>query len=432
MKWLLLAATLALAAGCSRGVVINLGDRFPAMDFLESQDPAFREGWEWLARGAPDRALKVFQTSAAPLDKKHIAFAYVFISKNKPGLAREHFEKSLSLAPGNYEAETGLAMAYEMAGDPGNAYLVYSRLVARYPEDARVRGKYLEIKSTETERHLAEAERERAEGRTERAIGLLERAAYYSPENTAIQMQIAEFHFQKKDWETALAHFLDLQSKLPDTAAVLLRLLDIYEATGQLDRALLIADRLIALQPSDPALQERRRQIKDRFLVLELPPKFKDIFFKKEVNREDLAALIGFYFRDYLEIGGAPAILTDIDSSFARDEIIKVVGAGIIRERPNHTFDRFSLPDRAAFAVALDTLIHTIEARGRRFLFTPRDRALSAGDIPPEHKYAGIIAFMLQAQLIELDPAGNFNPTAPLSPNEVVSALQKIRYATRE
>ena len=100
---------------------------------------------------------------------------------------------------------------------------------------------------------------------------------------------------------------------------MLLKLAALYEKKENFDLAMVTLDRLLALKPGDPFLEGEKKRIRDRFQELNLPEKFKKIFFKTEINREELAALIGYYFDRYIEMDQAPEIITDIDGSFARE-----------------------------------------------------------------------------------------------------------------
>jgi hypothetical protein len=157
-----------------------------------------------------------------------------------------------------------------------------------------------------------------------------------------------------------------------------------------------------------------------------LPEKFKKIFFKTEIDREELAALIGFYFDRYIQMDRAPEIITDIDGSFAKEQIIKTSTAGIMHARPDHSFDRFTTPDRATFAVTLNALIEYLKAKGHTLRFTPLPSAASAVDLSPLHKNYDVINFLVNSQVLPLDPGNYFNPTRPVSPADVILALKKI------
>ena len=196
--------------------------------------------------------------------------------------------------------------------------------------------------------------------------------------------------------------------------------------------AIVTLDRLLALKPGDPFLEGEKKRIRDHFQELTLPEKFKKIFFKTEINREELAALIGFYFDRLIELDRTPEILTDIDGSFAREQIIKTVTAGIMRARPDHSFARFAAPDRAAFALALQALIDYLKDKGHELRFVPLPVPAMLVDLSPLHKNYGTITFLLNAQVLALDTQGNFNPTSPVSPSDVIYALKKILNAIAE
>jgi hypothetical protein len=220
--------------------------------------------------------------------------------------------------------------------------------------------------------------------------------------------------------------------KEPHNEAVLLKLAAIYEKKEKFDLAIVTLDRLLALKPGDPFLEGEKKRIRDRFQEMALPEKFKRIFFKSEINREELAALIGFYFDRYIEMDGPPEIITDIDGSFAREQIMKTATAGIMRSLPDHTFARFVTPDRARFAVTLQALIDYLRQKGHTLRFTPLAAAAVAADLSPLHKDHAVIAALLNSQVMALDPQGNFNPTQPVSPGDVITALKKILNAIED
>jgi hypothetical protein len=183
---------------------------------------------------------------------------------------------------------------------------------------------------------------------------------------------------------------------------------------------------MLAFNPGDAALEGEKKRIREQFQEMNLPEKFKKIFFKTEINREEMAALIGYYFDRFIQMETAPEIITDIDGSFARDYIIKTCTSGIMGVRPDHTFDRFSIPDRATFAVTLKALMDYLQKRGHALHFTPLATAVESADLSPLHKNYEIIRFMVNAQILPLDSEGIFNPTRPVSPNDVIFALKKI------
>lgn len=428
----ILPAVLALLFLSCGGVKPAAPDiHLPAVEGGAFLDSFYRQGWEQLRRGETDLAYRSFQGSMAPLDKKQAAFGYVFLARGKAGAAAEQFDRALESNPANLEAAMGRAAVLELEGRTRDAFRAYGDLLLRAPEDAWVRLKYEAIRSAATQALLLEAEQ--ARGRDEeKYVRALEQALFYSPDMAAVSLQLADHYHAQGEPARSLPLYEAVLAREPHNEAVLLKLAAIYEQGEKFDLALVTLDRLLALKPGDPFLEGEKRRLGDRFQELALPEKFKRIFFKTEINREELAALIGFYFDRYLEIDRAPEILTDIDGSFAREQIIKTVTAGVMSARPDHTFHRFDAPNRARLAVTLRALIDFLQAQGRRLRFEPADPAPLAADLSPLHREHDVIQALLRSQVLALDEQDNFNPTRLVSPAEAVQALKKIYNAIEE
>ena len=425
MKAFLLAALILLLAACGGVKPVTVDFHLPAVESGTFLDSYYRLGWEQLRQGDSETAYRSFQLSEAPLDKKQAAIGYVFLARKKFSAAAEQFANALATNPDNIEAGMGRAMILELEGRTAEAYRAYGELALKAPDDAWIRLKYESIRTNSTQGHLLEAERLKS---TDKAgyIRELEQAAFYSPDLSAITLQIADHYFEQGDWQRSLPHYEAVLEKEPHNQAVLLKLAALYEKKENFDLAMVTLDRLLALKPGDPFLEGEKKRVRDRFQELTLPEKFKKIFFKTEINREELAALVGFYFDRYIEMGSSPVIITDIDGSFAREQIIKTVTAGIMRARPDHTFDRFVIPDRSRFAVTLNALIDHLKANGHKLRFTPLAAAPVIADLSPLHKEFQVISTLVNSQVLALDAQGNFNPTMPVSPADVIYALKKI------
>ncbi len=425
MKAMLLAALVLLFVACGGVRPVTVDFHLPALESGTFLDSFYRQGWEQLRQGDSEAAYRSFQNSVAPLDKKQAAFGYVFLARKKFSAASEQFARALESNPANLEAGMGRAMILELEGRTPEAFRAYGDLLLQAPEDAWIRLKYESIRSDATQAHLLEAEQ--AKGRdNSRYLRALEQASFYSPDMTAITLQIAEHYYAEGDLQRSLPRYEAVLEKEPHNEAVLLKLAAIYEKKEKLDLAIVTLDRLLALKPGDPFLESEKKRVRDRFQEVTLPEKFKRIFFKTEVNREELAALVGFYFDRYIEMDRSPEIITDIDGSFAREQIIKTVTAGILRALPDHTFARFVTPDRARFAVTLQALIDYLRQKGHVLRFTPLTAAPVIADLSPLHKEFQAISLLVNSQVLALDHLGNFNPTNPVSPSEVIFALKKI------
>jgi tetratricopeptide (TPR) repeat protein len=428
MKALLIPVFVLLLVACGGVRPVAVDFHLPALEEGAFADSYYRLGWEQLRQGDSEAAYRSFQNSMAALDKKQAAFGYVFLARRKFSAAADQFAGALESNPGNVEAAMGRAMVLELEGRTAESFRAYGDLLIRVPNDAWVKLKYESIRSAATQAHLLAAEQARGRDKGA-ALRALEQAAFYSPDMTAITLQIADHYDAEGDLERALPRYEAVLEREPHNEAVLLKLAALYEKKEKYDLAIVTLDRLLAVKPGDPALEAERKRVRERFQEMTLPEKFKRIFFKAEINREELAALIGFYFERDLDLGGAPEILTDIDGSFAREQIIKTVTAGIMSARPDHSFQRFATPDRAGFAVTLRALIAFLGSKGRRLRFTPAAAPAVAVDLSPLHKDYEVISALLHSQVLTLDGQGYFNPTRPVAPSEVIYALKRIQNA---
>lgn len=431
MKVYLPAALILLTIACGGVKPVQIDFHLPTLQNGDVGDPYMRQGWQQLQNGDSVAAYRSFQLSDAPLDKKQAAFGYVFLARKKFSAAAAQFEQALETDPGNREAGMGMAMVLELEGKTAAAYRSYGNLLVRFPDDAWIKLKHESIRNSATQEFLLEAERAKNTD-PEKAIRALEQAAWFSPDMTSITLRIADHYFAANDWTRSLPHYEAVLEKEPHNEAVLRKLALIYEKNEKFDLAIVTLDRLLALKPGDPYLEGEKKRIRDLFQEMTLPEKFKRIFFKAEINREELAALIGFYFDRYLALDRAPEIVTDIDGSFAREQIIKTVTAGIMNARPDHTFDRFATPNRATFAVILNSLIQYLGNNGRRLNFTPLTTAAAIADMSPLHKNHDLIAFLVNSQILPLDAGNNFNPTRAVTPADVIYALKKILNAVED
>ncbi len=431
MKAFLPAALIMVTIACGGIRPVQIDFHLPVIQRSDFTDNYFLQGWEQLQEGDSNAAYKSFQLSDVALDKKQTAFGYVFLARRKFSAAADQFAAAVETNPDNIEAGMGLAMIHEFEGQTAEAFQAYGNLLIKAPEDAWIKLKYESIRTNATQEFLLEAENAK---HTDKAkyIRALEKAAWFSPDVTSITLQIADYYYAENEWQRSLPYYEAVLEKDVHNEAVMLKLAALYEKKEKFDMALVTLDRLLELRPGDPFLESEKKRIRDGIQEMNLPEKFKKIFFKTEINREELAALIGYYFEPFIQMDRAPEIITDIDGSFAREYIIKICTAGIMNARPDHTFDRFSDPDRAMFAMILNSLIQYLEQNGSRLNFNPLPSTSSATDLSPLHKNYKLIAYLVNAQILPLDAENNFNPTRPVSPADVIYALKKILHGIGE
>lgn len=428
MKKILIISLAFIITACGGVSRVNTGVHIPDLDIREQTDTYYAEGWQALKEGKPKIALQRFQQSTVNDEKLYVAFGYTFLTQNKYSYARRNFRKALELNPDNLQAELGMATLYELMKDMEKAFAIYSRLLAVHPEHARIRVRYQNIKSTRTEYFLNKAEQYKNENKTGKYMQALQSATRYSPEIIEIKIKIADFYKDEGQYREAVIHYEKVLEELPNKEEVLVKLAEVYEQMEKVDAAIIIYKKLLELKPGDINIINKINELKIKFYESDLPAKFKEIFFKKTVSREDLAALLGFYFKRYLETVKSPVIIRDISGSYAKEYIIRICTLGIMDVRPDYSFDRFSDVKRADFAVVLDSLLKHLQRSGLTVKITPLEEVVEPADISPLHKYYRVIKFLVNTRIMQLDPENRFNSTDTLSPSEVIAAIKKILY----
>lgn len=421
-----LLVVVFLMVGCGGVQKVNTGIHIPDLDNSQYNDSAYIEGWQNLRAGKPRQALENFQQSTSMDEKLYVGFGYVFLAQNKLSLARRNFEKALEINPDNWQAHFGLGNLYELLKEKERAFRLYATLRTKYPENIWVKERYDSIKSSETQKYLDQARQFKMVNQSEQYIEALKKAALYSPEMSDLEIEMGDYFFSQGQYDIAAKHYEKVVQRFPQREKILFKLAGVYEDSQKYDSAVVVYKRLLELKPGSMTYINKINDLKIKFYDVNLPTKFKNIFFKRNITREDLAALIGHYFEKYLE-PRSPVIITDIGGSFAKGQIIKVCTLGIMEVRPDHSFDRFLLINRAAFAVVFDRLLRYLEKeRGYTVKLAPPDEDMVPHDISPLHKHYKIITFMVNAQLLKLDKENQFHPTLKVTPTEVLISIRKI------
>lgn len=416
---------VTLLLGCGGASRVSLDINIPNLSEKEFYDSPYMDGWKKLKEGKPDLAMESFNRSNLEDEKLFVAFGYTLMLQKKMSLSRQNFLRALEINPDNIQAELGMATLFELSRDVEQAFRMYGHLRAKYPENVWIKLRFDHIRSTQTQFYLNKAEELKSENNNA-YIRALENAARYSEDIIEIKIRIADFYYQNRQYENAAVHYEKIIEKMPNREDILFKLGWIYEQLNKYDSALIIYKRILDLKPGDKELTDKITNLKIKFYESNLPVKFKNIFFKYYLNREDLAALLGHYFNRYLKVESVPIIITDISGSFARDYIIKLCTLKIMDVRPDHRFQRFTDIDRSALAVILYTMTQYLKNREYPVKINPLDEVIEPADISPLHKYYEIIKFVINAQFMKLDSENQFNPTERVSPSEALISIRKL------
>jgi len=428
MRLFMVFILVLVLAGCSRVTQVRTEINIPELNSSEYHDSYYIDGWKSLKAGDPKQAIEYFEKSNLEDDKLYVGFGYAFLAQNKLNLAKRNFKLALELNPDSLNAELGIASMYELMKDKENAFKRYSRLLIKYPDNIWIKVRYEYIKSTQTEYFLRKAEAFKIEKVDKKYIQSLENASKYSPEIIDLKVKIADFYYKKEEYKKSSFYYEEILEKFPNKEDILFKLAEDYERMKKIDSAIIVYKKLAELKPGDINITNKINDLKVKFYEIKLPLKFKNIFFKDNISREDLAALIGYYFDKYLIVEKIPLIITDITGSYAKDYIIKLCTLNIMKLRPDHSFGRFKniKITRGDFAVVIHSLIIYLENSGLDIKFTPDENIVEPSDISPLHKNYKIIKFLINSQIMRLDAENKFNSTLNISPAEAFTSIKKI------
>ncbi len=436
MRFWALLVVFALMAGCVSAPRVRTEISIPGLESAETGvDDAYAAGWQRLQAGETRQAMDLFRRSRADEDRLYVAFGFVYLMRGKLDLAKKNFTDALVLNAESVMARMGMAAYHRQKGEVREAFRIYSRLRNENPDNPMVRLRHEQIRAQETEKWLSRADRleqSGSEGAEYREA--LENALYYSPDMVTLKERLAAYLAREDGGDQAAEIYRDIVESIPGNLEAMEKLGGLYEKQGQYDQALVIYRQLQEKDPGNLRILNRINKLKERFNETDMPVRFKNIYFKTDLSREELAALLGHYFQDQLVLTSTPEIITDIQHSFAREEIVKLCSLGIMELRPDHTFGVGNLEDlkvsRARFAVVMRNLVRYLESLGITLDLAVAEDIPEPGDVLPVHRQYEVIRFMVHSRLMELDEAGRFRPADLITPMEALRAILAIRRAT--
>ncbi len=435
MRWTKLFVVIVMmlvVSACTQAVKPRFSPlplpEFPEQEKTEHFDARYRQAWQMLLGGEPDRALAELKSSRSPEKSVYSGFGFVYLVKKNYPLSEKNFKRALQLAEDDPMALAGLGLLYELTNRNEEAFDLFRTVKKLYPGNPWTEIRYDRLRVILTEDHVKKAETAKNAYNDEEYIRELEKAQYYSPEMTDLSLKLAAQYREMGKPEKAVLAYRQLMKNDPYNPLYLKNLAEIYDAKQEYDNALILYRRLLDLNPNDQLIQEKIKAVEKAFDESAWPKELKGIFFKEQLNREDAAALLGLYFPSVFS-NPQRLIISDISSSYAFREIIKVCGSGVMTVRPDHRFDRYGLLDRSQSALILDRLIRLIQDKGRTVDLQPVTDFTPPRDIPPTHRDYQIISGLLSVGLMELDETMQFRPLDPVNPDEFINALKRIELA---
>lgn len=435
---------LAIVAGCARRTPPpSLPTAVKHPDFMYPAVPAALErapgaehiepGWRYLQDDDLRSASREF---AAALKRNpglypaHAGEGYVAFARGEHERALEAFDAALGGAANYVPALVGRGQVYLATKRDPEALAAFEAALAADPSLADVQRRVDVLRFRNVQQTIEAARTAAAAGRLEDARVAYERALTVSPDSAFLHRELAVVERRRGATDVALQHLRRAVE------------LDASDVTSLVEIGDLLADRqdyagaeaayrkAAAIEP-DPDLNVKIAAVAERGREARLPAEFRAIPAATQINRGELAALIGVRLERV--VAAAPerqVVITDTRGSWAADWITRVARAGIIEPFENHTFQPRAQVRRGEMAAAVSRVVS---------LLAPGDPALrkriaeqpKIADMTPTHLSYNAAAVAVSSGIMPLLDGGRFQVGRAVTGAEAVDIVERLRAMAR-
>ena len=344
-----------------------------------------------------------------------------------PLTAEEFFKAALVAHPDLALIHIGLAQIYSETGRENSAFTELRNIVRLEPDHPWAKPKYEAIKSKKTDEAIREARAFVAAGEIENGKSSFLRALFYSPTSVDAHYSLADIYNKENNPQSALVHIKAASTYDPENTDVLKLYGDLLFSVQDFKNSLRIYEKLILKEPEDTQIKERLESIKSRLGIFELPSQYDSIPSSEAVTKEDVAAVIGVKFKDFIDDPAEqPPIIVDIATSWAAKFILKLTTIGLIDVYANHEFQPKKILNRAEMAEILVRLILYLDEKGETFIQQIPLNRIQIADVTPSNFYYQPILTIISYDIMSLFPDKTFRPDAPISGREVLRLFDII------
>ncbi len=390
-----------------------------------SSDNYFIQGWKELERNDFRKAEIYFEKIPPDSPLYLTAQGFLNLKQNQLQTARNLFEKALTEDPFLPQALLGKAMVEELQGKFQEAFNLYNRLLLIQPENYWLQSRKQKIKETQSIR--IKSELDLAEPHSQKYLKLLQEYLVYNPDDLNAQQKISETYLSLKNFEEALKSLIVLHQAYPQDTSIIKKIVSIYIDKEELENALLYAIKFETASAKSDEAAALKESIIEKLKLSKIPLKIKQIIFKDQINRSELAGIIYYYFSDYLKMTTTPEILTDITSSEYQKECVILASLKIMPARADHSFDIYGIPNRNSLVIFLKNLFEYLASQQIKIKLDINETIPEPLDIPPEHNLFELIKLLVKANILTLKENNTFQPSANLNGLEVLIALKTIK-----
>jgi Tfp pilus assembly protein PilF len=389
---------------------------------------AAEDAWNALKAGRPDQARRYLMKLGTANPIREAGLAYADLLAGDLAAAEARFKSSVAGTPGMIPSLVGLTQIYESRRERDKAFAEYREILKLDPANRWAAPRFENLRNELVRDSAAAARAALAAGNRETAKREFLNVLAYAPDSADAHLELARIFRQEKNTAEALVHFKAAIDAGTTDKAVLREYAEFLAESGELGQSLDVLEKLAAVSPKDATVGKRVEELKAKLGVYEIPSQYDGIPALEAVTREDLAALIGVKFGEYLQAPPARTeIIVDIASSWAQRFIVTVASLEIVRASVNHTFQPRRIINRAELADAAVRLIGVLQERGARFVPLVEERRIQVADVAPDNLYYPSITKALAFQVMTLTPERKFEPERTVSGEEAIRVLDIIQ-----
>ena len=423
---LALLAVALLAGACAKRVVPVLPE---GEDYVQpgaapgevsvSEAEQLQEAWTDVLAGDTASAARRYEKLLGrrpTLTPAETGLAYARLRSGQAAAAAAGFAAVLERQPEYLPALVGAGSVAFRLGDLSGALGFYRRAQAVAPADPLVRKRLAALRLQAAERSLGLARAAAERGDTAEAERQYTAALDAAPEVAPIRLALAELMAARGDRQGAVAL---LEADPSGDRQVALRRGALLLGEQEYARAAEVYRGLLARDPRDEAARAGERAATEALELASMPAEYRAIADAPRVTRADLAALVAVRVHALRRVApGEPSVAVDIGGSWARDHVARVLALGVMDVYPNHTFQPGATVRRADLA--------RVAGRTLDLLGWPRAAAPAPNDMSPSHLDYGAVERAVGAGLMELTPAGAFEPWRPVSGREAIAVVDAL------
>jgi len=380
-------------------------------------------GWQYLEKNKPRKAISFFSKIDNPY-LKNTGLAYSYLEMKSYEKSEKLFKKALKHREG-YSALAGLAQLKEIEKKFEEAFYYYRQaLETGEEENPYIKSKMDYLKGVLTQSLLKKLEKEES---LRKRADLIEDILFVSPEMSKLREELIRYYFSEGYYKKVVEHYDELLNyeNRPGKKIRTIYAKSLYKSE-MYTSALLEMEELYKDYPDDLEFERLYYDWKAKIESLKIDKYIKRIEEKKSISREELAAVLYSRFSKIIDaLPLRPRIILDIQNSWAKDFVKKVVFTGIMKVELNHNFNLSKEVSRLDMAEILYRFTKRVKVR-------VKGKKIRIADVPPYHFKRKYINFAVSNGLMVLDKDKRFYPQRKIAGKELSAILERLSILLRD